>query len=177
MKTTKSAVRYAKALLELALEQNKTEVVSGDMQVIKTNFTETRDFQVFLDSPVINSDKKVEIFAELFPQFDELTMAFCRLMIKNKREGALAQIAASYDAQLKQHLGIIPVTIVSAKALDSATRKTIIGKLEGSLTGKLELEEQIDESLIGGFVIRMGDTRIDASVSGKLNQLKVSLTQ
>lgn len=177
MKATKSAARYAKALLELAIENGKTDRVSADMKLVLQAFKDTREFQLFLDSPVINAEKKSNVFNELFPDFDSLTSSFIQLMIKNRRENALAQIAASFEAQLKAHLGIIPVTLISAKALDAQTKKTILGKLEGSLKGTLEVDEEIDASLIGGFVIKMGDTQIDASVSSKLKNLKVSLTR
>lgn len=177
MKATKSAARYAKALLELAIENGKTDSVSADMKMVLQAFKDTREFQLFLDSPVINSEKKIDVFNELFPQFDSLTTSFIQLMVKNRRENALAQIAASFETQLKSHLGIIPVTLISATELDAQSKKTILGKLEAALKGTLEVEEEIDPSLIGGFIIKMGDTQIDASVSGKLKNLKVSLTR
>lgn len=177
MKSSKSASRYAKALLELAIEQNKTPQVSVDMRRFLNAFEETREFQLFLDSPVIKADKKNAILNELFPSFDPLTKSFVELMVRNRRENILAEISASFEAQLKVHSGIVPVTLVSAQALDEATKKTILSKLEASIKGTLELEEKIDPSLIGGFIIKMGDTQIDASVSNKLKNLKVSLTR
>ncbi|MGV3631350.1 MAG: ATP synthase F1 subunit delta [Bacteroidota bacterium] len=177
MKATKSAPRYAKALLELAIEQNKTQEVSQDMHRFSDAFQETREFQLFLDSPVIKADKKNAILNEVFPGFDMLTKSFIELLVKKGRENALGQIAESFDAQLKSHMGIIPVSIISAQPLDDATKKTILSKLEKSLHGKLELEERIDPSLIGGFIVKMGDTQIDASVSNKLKNLKVNLTR
>lgn len=177
MKATKSASRYAKAFLELAIEQNKTEQVSKDMRAFLSANSETNDFQLFLDSPIIKADKKNAILNEVFPSFDSLTKSFIDLIVRNRRESALTQIAESYEAQLKSHKGIVPVTLVSAQALDAATKKTILSKLEASIKGTLELEEKIDTSLIGGFVIKMGDTQIDASISNKLKNLKVSLTK
>ncbi len=177
MKATKSAGRYAKALLELAIEQNKTQEVSADMRRFAEAFRETREFQLFLDSPIIKADKKNAILNEVFPSFDVLTRSFVELLVRNGRENALGQIADSFEAQLKEHLGIIPVSLISAHPLDAATKKTILSKLETSLKGKLELEEKIDPSLIGGFIVKMGDTQIDASVSNKLKNLKVSLTR
>lgn len=177
MKATKSASRYAKAFLELAVEQNKTEQVSNDMRAFLAANSETREFQLFLDSPIIHADKKNAILNEVFPSFDSLTRSFIELIVRNGREGALAQIAEAYEGQLKQHLGITPVTLVSAHPLDAATKKVILSKLEASLKGKLELEEKIDTSLIGGFIVKMGDTQIDASVLNKLKNLKVSLTR
>lgn len=177
MKVTKSASRYAKALLELSLEKGLVESVSADMNAFLTAYHETREFQVFLDNPVIKAEKKNSVFKVLFPEFDNLTSMFFELIVKNRREGALAQIADSFVAQLKAHQGIVPITIVSANQMDTATKNTILGKLEKSIDGKLELDEQVDSSLIGGFIIKMGDTQIDASVLNKLKNLKVSLTR
>lgn len=176
MKGTKSASRYAKALLELAIEQNKTDRVSQDMGALAAANAETKDFQLFLDSPVVHAAKKNSIFKELF-QFDVLTASFVELITKNGRESILPEIAASFSAQLKEHQGIVPVTLVSAQPLDKATKESILNKVQATVKGKIELEEEIDPSLLGGFVIRMGDNRIDASVSNQLKNLKQRLTR
>jgi F-type H+-transporting ATPase subunit delta len=177
MKVTKSASRYAKALLELAIEQNKVDQVLADMQAVVVADAETKDFQLFLDSPIINSDKKINVINEIFGQFDSLTKSFVALVAQNKREKALVQIADSLISQVKTHLGIVPVTLISAQKLDDATKSAILAKLEKSITGKLEIDEKIDTSLIGGFIIKMGNTQIDASVSNKLRNLQTSLTR
>jgi F-type H+-transporting ATPase subunit delta len=177
MKGTKAATRYAKALLELAVENKKSEAISNDMRAFSSAYNDTKDFQVFLDSPVINAEKKNEIFNKLFGNFDSLTISFIQLITKNGREGFLPAIAASFDLQLKAHLGIVPVTLISAGTLDAATKTAIVDKVQATVNGKLEIDEKIDTSLIGGFVIRMGDNRIDASISNQLNNLKQRLTR
>lgn len=177
MKGKKSASRYAKALLELAVEGNKTERVSEDMQALSAARKETRDFQLFLDSPVINPEKKNNIFRELFGYFDPLTFSFIELITKNGREYMLPEIAESFISQLKAHQGIVPVTLISPKPLDENTKKAILAKVQATVEGKLELEEQTDPSLLGGFIVRMGDTQIDASVANQLKNLKQRLTR
>jgi F-type H+-transporting ATPase subunit delta len=177
MKVTKSASRYAKALLDLAIENNKLDQILADMQALIDANAETREFQLFLDNPIIQVDKKITILKEIFGQFDNLSQSFVTLIVKNKRENALVQIADSFKAQVKEHLGIVSVSLISAQQLDASTKNVIISKLEKSLVGKIELEEKIDASLIGGFIVKMGDTQIDASVSNKLRNLKTSLTR
>jgi F-type H+-transporting ATPase subunit delta len=176
MKGTRSASRYAKALLELAIENNKLNDISADLSVFKNAHADTRDFQVFLDSPVISSDKKISIFKELFPQFDKLTSSFIDLIIKNGRESILPAIVASFDEQMKAHLGIVPVTLVSATPLDDATKKAILAKVQAQVSGTLEVVEKIDASLLGGFIVKLGDTQIDASISNQLKTLKQRLS-
>lgn len=175
MKGTRSASRYAKALLELAIENNKLEAVSADLKAFTAAHADTREFQLFLDSPIINSERKSLIFKELFGQFDTLTTSFIDLIIKNGREGILPAIATSFEAQMKAHLGIVPVTLVSAVALDATTKSSLLAKVQATVNGKLEVEEKIDASLLGGFIVKLGDTQIDASVSNQLRTLKQRL--
>ena len=84
MKSTKSAIRYAKALLELSIENSNLKEVSYDMKRIVESSNETKDFRVFLNSPVIKSDKKIEILKVLFVGFEKLTSSFIDLITKNK---------------------------------------------------------------------------------------------
>lgn len=177
MKSTKSAGRYAKALLELALDQNKIEVIEGNMEQILTVSAEAHDFQVFLNSPLIKVDKKIEVIKSIFGNFDALSISFLELVANNGREAMITEIAKAFLSQLKEHRGIVPVTIISAQALDAKTKEQITGKIKAAVTGTLEITETIDESLIGGFIVRMGDHQIDASVSNQLNRLKQELVK
>ena len=177
MKGTKAASRYAKALLELAIEQNKLDRIAADMAYLAKINHDEKDFAVLLNSPVVKSDKKIAIFNEIFGQFDELSTKFINLITKNRREGLLAEIAHSFDAQVKAHKGIVPVTLISAVALDNATKESILGKVKGSVKGEMEITEVIDETLIGGFIVRMDDKQVDASIARQFNNLKQRLTR
>lgn len=177
MKGTKVAGRYAKALLELAIEQNKVDSVSGDMAFLAQTSAESRDFELLISSPIIHADKKIAIFEKVFEQFETVTMAFVRLITKNGREGMLPAIAEAFSAQVKEHKGIVPITLVSAAPLNAATKEALLARVQQGVKGTLEVTEKIDESLIGGFVVRMGDMQIDASVSSQFNNLKQRLTR
>lgn len=177
MKGTKAASRYAKALLELAIENNMVDQVAADMKYLAEVSEETREFKVFLNSPVVKSDKKIDVLNEIFGQFEALTRGFVNLVTKNRRESLLPEIARSFDVQVKEHKGIVPVTLISAVKLDEGTKVQILSKLSGMVKGEFEVTEKIDANLIGGFVLRMGDTQIDASVSRQLNDLKQRLTR
>jgi F-type H+-transporting ATPase subunit delta len=177
MKSTKAAGRYAKALLELALDQQKIEVIENNMQQIITVANEAHDFQVFLSSPLIKVDKKLEVIKSIFGNFDALSISFLEMVATNRREALITEIADAFLAQLKEHRGIVPVTIISAKTLDAQTKDQITSKISASIKGTLEITENVDESLIGGFIVRMGDHQIDASVSNQLNRLKQELVK
>jgi len=177
MKSTKVATRYAKALLELAIEQKKVDSVSGDMHFLLQTSNETSDFELMLSSPIIKADKKIAVFKLIFEQFEEVTMSFVELVTNNGREAYLPAIAAAFEAQVKEYKGIVPVTLISAVPLEQSTKDTILSKIQGSVEGTLEITEVIDPSLIGGFVVKMGDTQIDASVLNQFNKLKQRLTR
>ena len=89
----------------------------------------------------------------------------------------ITEIAQSYISQVKEFKGIIPISITSARKLDEATKATILAKINASVTGTLEITELIDESLIGGFIVTMGDKQIDASVVSQLARMKQELTK
>ena len=174
MKSTKAATRYARALLDLAVENNKTEQVSANMLALISANNENDEFGLFLNNPIISSEKKSEIFKVLFPNFESQTVSFMELISKNGRESLLPAIADSYEEQLKEHKGIVSVILTSAVPLDAATKATILEKIKVAVKGQIELEEQIDPTLIGGFVIKIGDTRVDASVKNQLKNIKTT---
>lgn len=177
MKSTKVASRYAKALLELAIEQKKVDSVLGDMHFLLQTNNETRDFELLIESPIIKADKKISVFKLVFDHFEDVTMSFIELITNNGREAILPTIAEEFEAQVKTYKGIVPMTLLSAHPLNAATKKTILDKIQGSIKGELEVTEEIDESLIGGFVVKMGDTQIDASVLNQFNNLKQRLAR
>jgi len=177
MKISKSASRYAQALLDLAIEQNKLDAVAADMKYMATVCAENPELELMLQSPVVKADKKLSVLNAIFDQFDQLTNLFVDLIVKNGREAYLSQIASSFDVLLKAHLGIVPVTLISAQKLDDKVKKDIVSKVQASITGTVELTEKIDADLIGGFIVRMGDTQIDASVASQINKLKQRLTR
>jgi F-type H+-transporting ATPase subunit delta len=173
MKGTKSSIRYAKALLELSIEQGKVDLVSNDITFFCNSCKDSHDLMVFLKSPVINSDKKILILNELFSHFDTLTKSFFRLITKNRREAILFLIAESFLNLVREFKGIIPVTLISAIKLEKPTKDKILSKVK--TTGKIELSEIIDPNLIGGFIVRIGDVQVDASVDSQLKRLKLDL--
>lgn len=177
MKGTKAASRYAKALLDLAIDNNQVDLVLDDMKYLAAVANESRDFQMLIQSPIVSSEKKISIFGQLFGHFQETTSKFIELIAKKGREVLLGEIAASYEEQVNQYKGIKPVTIVSAVALDEATKNKIVAKIQGTVSGTLQVTEKIDPSIIGGFIVRMDDKQIDASVANQLDNLKQRLTR
>lgn len=177
MKSSKVATRYAQALIELSIEQNNLEAISADMNSFTEVCEANRDFEVMLESPIVKADKKIAVINAIFEQFHPLSKSFAELITRNGREAMLPQIAIAFNDLLKAHNGILPITLVSAKPLADSVKKSILAKVQGSVEGKLEVTELIDEALVGGFIVRMGDFQIDASVASQLGQLKQRLTR
>jgi F-type H+-transporting ATPase subunit delta len=173
MKGTKSAIRYAKALLELAIEQNKVDLVLKDMEFFVNSGENNYDLLVFLKSPVIKTDKKLNVLNELYSHFDVLSKSFIQLITKNRREAILPVIATSFIDLVKSHKNIIPVILISATQLSKESKDKILSKVK--VSGTIELKEEIDSTLIGGFIVRIGDIQVDASVNSQLKKLKIDL--
>lgn len=177
MASTKSAARYAKALLDLTLEKGWVEAVEKDLirfvQVVK----ESNDFRIFLNSPVVRDDKKIAIYQKVFEGFNPLTMQFFTLVTKNGREQLLPEIAAQFERQLMKNRGIVSGSIVSATPLTEKTKQEILDRIAPAFEGSLQLSESVDSSLLGGFVIRIEDKQIDASVANKLKELRQELVK
>jgi F-type H+-transporting ATPase subunit delta len=176
MKGSKVAARYAKALLETSIEKGIVDQVANDMNHLHETQEQNRELVSLFNSPIVGADKKIDILKEVFTAFEPTTADFVELITKNGRENHLPEIAASFAEQVREHKGIVLIEIISATALNEETRNTILTKVQANVKGTLEVTERIDESIIGGFIVKMGDRRIDASVSNQLNKLKQSLT-
>lgn len=174
MSVIRIATRYAKSLLDLAIEQNKLESVQADMQSLY-NATRNRDLLMLLKSPIIDGSKKVAILEAIFKgKIDDLTMSYLRLLVNKGREAYLSEIAAEFAAQYKILRNITSVRVTSAIPLEEKVLADLRAKLQASgvATDNLEIETKIDPELIGGFVLEFDDKRYDASISHKLEQLK-----
>lgn len=174
MAATKAATRYAKALLDLAIEQNLADQVNHDMLHLKTLCYESHDLTAFLESPIIQKSKKLDILDVMFKgKVQDMTLGFYKLITKNKRENILEIIAEAYIALYKKHKGILDVDLTSATKLEDKVKQQILAKVQDSYPGKtIELSEELDESLIGGFVVGVDGKQIDASIASQLSNLK-----
>ncbi len=174
MSINKIASRYAKSLLDLAKEQNKVDAVLEDVKMFK-QATENRDLYLLLKSPIVKTDKKLTILKEIFGgKMDELTMAFVNIITKKGREAYLPEINDEFINQHRILNKISKVIITTAEKLSDADLAGITSKLNASTETQenLEIETKVDPSIIGGFVIEIGDKLYNASVLHKLEQLK-----
>ena len=172
MKGTRSAIRYAKSLLDLAVEKNILDAVRNDMQILDTVIAENHELELMLKSPVVKADKKIAVLKSLFGSFNELSTSFIELIAKNGRESILPAIASSFDKLYKEHKGLVDVIITSAVKLDDDTKKGILAKVQEAYQGELVVTEKINADLIGGFQVAVGDHLIDSTVSRRFRDLR-----
>ena len=177
MKNTRAALRYAKAALNLSLEQKKEEAVAKDMQEIIAVFEANKELSVFLENPVVANQAKQDALIKVFSALRPISNELITLLTNNNRIDLLDQVAQAYVALLKKHQGKEVAVVTTAVALTPALEKTILAKAKELSSNEISIENTIDPSIIGGFVLRIGDLQYNASVAHQLDQLKRELTQ
>ena len=173
-----AANRYAKSLIALAKEQNNLDAVYSDMQQLASTIEESKELSLLLKSPIVKPSKKQEILRAIFSsKVSELTIKFLELISSRKREGIVEGIAKSFVSQYKELNNITVAQVTSAVKLDSEQRDKILQLINKDHKGQVEIEESINPDLIGGFVVRVGDKQVDASIRRELEDLKQEFTK
>ncbi|MGF7140274.1 ATP synthase F1 subunit delta [Roseimarinus sediminis] len=176
MDRNRVTVRYAKALIELAEEQNKIDFVDRDMRIIHTAFTSYQGFADYVLNPGDSSDEKFKKIKAIFaPQFDELSIRFLEMVFSNKREEYLKDLARNIIEMARKKRGILKAELVSAMPLDAKLIERIQQKFEKQLDKKLEMETGISEELIGGFIFSIDGQQYDASLASKIKSIQKQL--
>lgn len=172
MNGSKVAYRYAKSLLEVAVDQKILENVYQDMNMVVSTLKENKDLADFLSSPVVKAKDKSEVTSKIFAsKVTELTLNFLMLIIENGREEVFGQIVKRFIHLYDETKGIEVAKVITAISLTEEL-KNKIQALASKITGKnVELEQEIDQSLIGGYVLKIGDYQYDASVKNNMHRL------
>jgi F-type H+-transporting ATPase subunit delta len=174
MPNPRLAARYAKSLIDLANERNQVETVYNDMLYLQALCKESRDFLALMRSPVVKADKKVAIvLAVTKGKISEITDAFNRLMITKGRESYLPEISAAFIEQYNKQKDIHTVKLTTAVPVTEEVKKQIIGQVQKQTSkNNIDLKTIVDEEIIGGFVLEIGDQLVDASIAYDLNKIK-----
>jgi F-type H+-transporting ATPase subunit delta len=166
-------VRYAKSLIELAIEKGQLDTVYADMRKVLAGCKQIKDLQILLKSPLIKTDKKIQVFKAIFKgQVCTMTEEFIILVTRNRRESYLENISEQFILQYKEKKNIITATVTSAVGLDDTIRAKIMEILKKWYKAEIEIVEKTDPKLIGGFVLRIGNKQADMSILRQLNQLR-----
>ncbi len=173
MKERKIAFRYAKALFDYAVEEMILEKVNADMETVGNVCKQNRELRLVLQSPIIRKDKKLGILREIFKNhLNQVTMTYLQIIARKSRESYIPDIAISFSELYKVHHNIKTAYLRTAVTVDESVRKRVIAFLEKRTKAHIQLIEEIDTNLIGGFVIKLDDRQYDASILRQLKRLK-----
>lgn len=176
MSGSRAAIRYAKAVLSLATDQKSAEVVNSDMKLITNTIAQSEDLSQMLQSPVVRSSDKKAVLTLVFNDANIATTNLIDTLISNKRLALLNDVALSYTELYDDMRGSQVATVTTAVPLTADLKTKVLAKVK-ELTGKeAEVENIVDESILGGFILRVGDKQYNASIVNKLNKLKREFT-
>jgi len=172
MNISKIAVRYAKALFDLAFEKEVLDDVYWDMKEVG-RLCSMQEVKDVIDSPVITHQKRKEIMLSLMGEkVNPLTVRFIGLMFQQGREEFLGAAARNFIDLTRSYRGIREVTLTTAIPVNERLKTELAEIIEGNGRGQIEFIEHVDESVIGGFILRVDDAYIDASVRNRLNRFR-----
>jgi F-type H+-transporting ATPase subunit delta len=173
MNGSRAAIRYAKAILSFALEQQKEVEVNNDMLLVANTIQDSKELQLLLNSPVLKTELKKSALKEIFEsKTSPLTIGLINLLIDNKRLPILGEVAKKYNVIFDSLKGIEVAKVTTAIPLTEELNQQVLRKVI-EITGKqATIESIINPDIIGGFILRVGDIQYDASVANKLQVLK-----
>ena len=169
---SRAAIRYAKAILETALSSGKENQVNDDMKSIINAVNSSADLKDFLASPIITSEVKMNVLSEIFGSVQADTKSLFRLLQENKRFEILEAIATQFNAQFDEMDGVEVAKVTTAFPITAELEAKILAKAKAISTKKITIQNTVDPSIIGGFILRIGDKQYNASVSNRLQELK-----
>lgn len=174
----RAAVRYAKSLIELSIERNCLDAVKADMDLVHATCVDSKELVLMLESPVVRPDKKLSVLNAVFgTQFSELTNAFIKILTDKGREALLDDIAAAFEDQYLAHNNILRAVITSVDGVSDDFKAKVATMVKSAYQKDIEIIEEKDAALIGGFVLTIGDKQVDASISRKLADLEKAFSK
>lgn len=171
--SAKAARRYSSALLNLAAEQNKTDSVLKDIELINRTIRESRELSLFLKSKIIKQDKKQSALTGLFAaKVSDLTREFLTFLVNKNREELLYDVTKTLLADYNKAAGIVDVMVYYPRSIEKAQTEQLKTVLEANTGKKINLILQQDATLKGGLTVKIEDTVIDGSIKNKLKKLE-----
>ena len=169
--------RYASALYDLAAEKKLVDDVLGDLSNLKNILKDNKELSLVVKSPLITSIDKLNIFESLLKKINanELTSTFIKVIEQNKRFSNLASIITQFININSQKRGEVLADVTSADELNDDQKNNITNQLKSILGDKLSLSFDVDKSIMGGLIVKVGSKMIDTSLANKINKLKIAM--
>jgi F-type H+-transporting ATPase subunit delta len=175
MNHSKIAVRYSRALFESVLEKKILDKVYQDMIFI-SEVCKMPEMKELLESPIIIPSKKSKIlYNVLGVNIEKITFSLIEMVVKNSRESFIPSIARDFIHETKEYKGITESVLTTAVKIDPKVKQQIIDFISQTFKTKVELSEVVDKDIVGGFILRVEDNYIDASVKNKLRKIEKAL--
>lgn len=177
MKGTRAAVRYAKSFIQLTNEKGQMEEVLADVKMLSTLIDSSREFELLLGNPLVKMEQKRTIMNKIVDgKVESITKDFINFLISQKRESILKEVLNQFVGIYNEEHGIAKVSVTTANELDKNIKTTLLENLKTRFNySKIELEEKIDKTLLGGILLRIGDKQLDGSVRRQLNDIEREL--
>ncbi len=176
MANSRAAIRYAKAILDLAISKNYQDAVANDMKTIAKTINSNLELSTFIQNPTISVEVKEKALLEVFANSNPTTKGLFHLLFENKRFEILGEIASEYNKLFDEENGIQVAKVTTAIAMDADLEAKVLAKIATFSDKKITIENKIDPSIIGGFILRIGDKQYNASVANRLQVLKRELS-
>jgi F-type H+-transporting ATPase subunit delta len=166
------AAVYARSLFEVAKEQDKLDKVRDELGEFADALHESRDLQVFLFSPYFSTQEKNDGLDKAVSGADETVLNFLKLLLEKHRMPVLFRIRSDFDELWEEENQLLPVQVTSAIELDKKTVKQIGDKIAEQTGRKVDLSAKVEPDILGGIVVRVGNSVLDASIRNRLENLR-----
>jgi F-type H+-transporting ATPase subunit delta len=166
------AAVYARSLFEVAQEQNKLDVVREQLGQFADVLNDNRELQVFFFSPYFSTVEKQDGLDRAISDADPILVNFLKLLIENHRSPVIFRVRRVVDELWQEENKLLPVQVTSAVALDEATVRQIGDRIAEQTGRKVELSASVEPNILGGLVVRVGNSILDASIRNRLEQLR-----
>ena len=177
MSSTRAAIRYAKAILEIADSKNVTSDVSADMALIASTIQSNSELSSFIQNPLVKTDAKKDVVSEVFASVNPVTQSIFQLLLENKRFEILDSIAVEYNKLFDIMNGVEVAKVTTAVPMDAELEAKVSAKIASiSSSKKITIENIVDPAILGGFILKIGDKQYNASIADRLQVLKRELS-
>ncbi len=176
MSGTRAAIRYAKAILDIASDNNAADAIDADMKTIASTIKGNTELSNFIHNPTLKVEVKENAIMAIFSNVNEITKKLFRLLKENKRFEILDNIAVEYTKLFDEKNGIQIAKVTTAVEMDDVLKAAVLSKIATLTDKKVTVENLVDPSIIGGFILRIGDQQYNASVANRLQILKRELS-
>ena len=160
----------------MATDQKKADAVNNDMKLMANTIADNVELANMLSSAVIKSEEKKAVLLALFPKLNHISTSLFDVLITNKRVDILNNIALQYSILFDELNGKEVATVTTAVPMTKELEAKVLNKVKELTRKEVTLENIVDESILGGFILRVGDKQYNASISNKLNNLKKEFT-